>query len=500
MEPKKKEYDYDRILISLENCILPSERLDETPSMKDGLDRDTENDLRSFACEMIQIAGILLKIPQVAMATGQVLLQRFYFSKSMVKLDVEVSAMAAIFLAAKIEESPRRIRDVINVCHHIKQRMLQKSHTPMDFTSMTYFNLKNGIIKAERRILKDLGFCVHVKHPHKLIITYLQMIGHEKNQNLARRAWNYMNDSLRSDVFVRFPPESIACACIFLAARNEQVPLPQRPAWFQIFDATYNEIEDISISIMRLYSKPKRKLAHLESLVSKLRKEKAEKEKTFSALKDEKKPGSFTPSQADDNNTSATQPPSLNNNQRLKNGSKPSSRTTSPTENRAESRTSNNSSALKNGNDSSDNKKPRRPRPRDASESSQSSAHSDSADETNKRNSNKKQRKDESRSRKRRSPSSDSDYDRRPKNRRSSHSPDDRRSKLKPKDTNRDRVRDTNGYSDKDKKHRGTKKRSRSRSPVRYRSLSPQSRKTDKSRRDREREKERSKDKYRGRR
>lgn len=31
-----------------------------------------------------------------------------------------------------------------------------------------YVNLKNQVIKAERRILKELGFCVHVKHPHKV--------------------------------------------------------------------------------------------------------------------------------------------------------------------------------------------------------------------------------------------------------------------------------------------------------------------------------------------
>jgi hypothetical protein len=34
---------------------------------------------------------------------------------------------------------------------------------------------------------------------------------------------NYINDSLRTDVFLRFPPETIACACIDLAARNLQV-------------------------------------------------------------------------------------------------------------------------------------------------------------------------------------------------------------------------------------------------------------------------------------
>ena len=31
-------------------------------------------------------------------------------------------------------------------------------------------------IKAERRVLKELGFCVHIKHPHKLIVMYLQVL------------------------------------------------------------------------------------------------------------------------------------------------------------------------------------------------------------------------------------------------------------------------------------------------------------------------------------
>ena len=31
-----------------------------------------------------------------------------------------------------------------------------------------YISLKNQVIKAERRVLKELGFCVHVKHPHKV--------------------------------------------------------------------------------------------------------------------------------------------------------------------------------------------------------------------------------------------------------------------------------------------------------------------------------------------
>lgn len=81
---------------------------------------------------------------------------------------------------------------------------------------------------------------------------------------------NYMNDSLRTNLFVRFPPETIACACIFLAARElkvractcvivptdaelpeyssvplslTQIPLCQSPPWWLVFDANYEDIE-----------------------------------------------------------------------------------------------------------------------------------------------------------------------------------------------------------------------------------------------------------------
>ncbi|RTG81293.1 uncharacterized protein DC041_0012433 [Schistosoma bovis] len=85
------------------------------------MEYETEIDLRILGCELIQDSGVLLRLPQVAMATAQVLYQRFFYSKSFVRHFYEHYAMACIFLAAKLEESPRRIRDVINVFHHIRQ-------------------------------------------------------------------------------------------------------------------------------------------------------------------------------------------------------------------------------------------------------------------------------------------------------------------------------------------------------------------------------------------
>lgn len=56
---------YGKILLTLQNCLLPDEKLTSTPSSIDGLDSDTEIDLRILGCELIQSAGILLKLPQV---------------------------------------------------------------------------------------------------------------------------------------------------------------------------------------------------------------------------------------------------------------------------------------------------------------------------------------------------------------------------------------------------------------------------------------------------
>ncbi|XP_070982789.1 cyclin-L1-like isoform X1 [Oncorhynchus clarkii lewisi] len=259
---------YSEVYLTISNSLIPEERLQPTPSMLDGLDLHTETDLRILGCELIQSAGILLRLPQVAMATGQVLFHRFFYSKSFVKHSFEIVAMACVNLASKIEEAPRRFRDVINVFHHLKQSHRGKSRSASSLIlDQNYINTKNQVIKAERRILKELGFCVHVKHPHKIIVMYLQVLECEKNQTLVQTAWNYMNDSLRTNVFVKFQAETIACACIYLAARALQMPLPSRPHWYLLFGATEEEIKDICITTLKLYTRKKPDYDHLEKEV-----------------------------------------------------------------------------------------------------------------------------------------------------------------------------------------------------------------------------------------
>jgi len=56
---------YGPIVITLENVVIPPEKLNPSPSMADGLDEETETFLRVGGSELIQTSGILLKLPQV---------------------------------------------------------------------------------------------------------------------------------------------------------------------------------------------------------------------------------------------------------------------------------------------------------------------------------------------------------------------------------------------------------------------------------------------------
>lgn len=78
------------IFTALDNFYLSQAELENSPSRQHGVSQDVERGQRIFGCELIQEAAILLKLPQAVMATGQVLLQRFYCKQSLVEHDVKV--------------------------------------------------------------------------------------------------------------------------------------------------------------------------------------------------------------------------------------------------------------------------------------------------------------------------------------------------------------------------------------------------------------------------
>lgn len=84
--------------LHLDSFYLTEEQLENSPSRQDGIDKDTEANLRMYGCEIIQEAGIMLSFAQVVMATGQVLLHRFYCKRSMKTFNVKVWLLLLLWL------------------------------------------------------------------------------------------------------------------------------------------------------------------------------------------------------------------------------------------------------------------------------------------------------------------------------------------------------------------------------------------------------------------
>ena len=78
---------------------------------------------------------------------------------------------------------------------------------------------------------------------------------------------NFMNDSLRTDVFVRYPPETIAVACIYLSARKLNVPLPKNPSWFDVLDVEEDDIKACCYRMICLYTHKKSNQDELEATI-----------------------------------------------------------------------------------------------------------------------------------------------------------------------------------------------------------------------------------------
>ncbi|XP_042490184.1 cyclin-T1-3-like isoform X2 [Macadamia integrifolia] len=158
-----------------------------------------------------------------------------------------------MFLAGKVEETPRPLKDVILVSYEIiykkdpaaVHRIKQKE---------IYEQQKELILLGERVVLATLGFDLNVQHPYKPLVEAIKKFKVAQNA-LAQVAWNFVNDGLRTSLCLQFKPHHIAAGAIFLAAKFLKVKLPSdgEKVWWQEFDVTPRQLEEVSNQMLELY-------------------------------------------------------------------------------------------------------------------------------------------------------------------------------------------------------------------------------------------------------
>ncbi|KAI3953730.1 hypothetical protein MKW98_017554 [Papaver atlanticum] len=235
---------------------------ENSPSRTDGIDLKKETYLRKSYCTFLQDLGMRLKVPQVTIATAIIFCHRFFLRQSHLKNDRRTIATVCMFLAGKVEETPRPLKDVILVSYEIihkkdpaaVQRIKQKE---------VYEQQKELILIGERVVLATLGFDFNVNHPYKPLVEAIKKFKVAQNA-LAQVAWNFVNDGLRTSLCLQFKPHHIAAGAIFLAAKFLKVKLPSdgEKVWWQEFDVTPRQLEEVSNQMLELYEQNRMPPSH----------------------------------------------------------------------------------------------------------------------------------------------------------------------------------------------------------------------------------------------
>ena len=98
-----------------EEWLFDEEDLKRSPSAADGISWSEENELRRKTCIYIRSLCTQLSLAMLPTATAQVFFHRFFIRQSFREFHRHLVATACVFLASKVEESPRRLNALVDL-------------------------------------------------------------------------------------------------------------------------------------------------------------------------------------------------------------------------------------------------------------------------------------------------------------------------------------------------------------------------------------------------
>uniref|UniRef100_A0A182WIE2 Cyclin-like domain-containing protein n=1 Tax=Anopheles minimus TaxID=112268 RepID=A0A182WIE2_9DIPT len=211
-----------------------AEQLASSPSRKCGMDADQELMYRQRAANLIQDMGQRLQVSQLCINTAIVYMHRFYAFHSFTQFHRNSIAAAALFLAAKVEEQPRKLEHIIKVVH-----MCLGLDAP-DPVRENYAEQAQDLVFNENVLLQTLGFDVAIDHPHTHVVKTCHLV--KASKDLAQTSYFMASNSLHlTTMCLQYKPTVVACFCIHLACKWSRWEIPQSNEgrhWFHYVDRT----------------------------------------------------------------------------------------------------------------------------------------------------------------------------------------------------------------------------------------------------------------------
>ncbi|XP_076322903.1 cyclin-T2-like isoform X2 [Tachypleus tridentatus] len=219
------------------------------PTQKCGIDADKELSYRQQAANFIQDMGQRLKVTQLCINTAIVYMHRFYMFHSFSKFHRNAISSCALFLAAKVEEQPRKLEHVINVAH----KCLHRDVPALDTKSEAYLEQAHELVVNENIMLQTLA-----------------------SKDLAQTSYFMATNSLHlTTMCLQYRPTFVACVCIHLACKWSSWEIPKSSEgkeWFWYVDksVTSELLEELTSEFLAILDKCPSKLKRKMSLAKEL--------------------------------------------------------------------------------------------------------------------------------------------------------------------------------------------------------------------------------------
>lgn len=218
----------------------------ESPSAKEGMSFREEMVMRTKGVNFLGNVAKLLQLPHMALYTACTFFHRFYMRHSLKSKHPFEAAAVCIFLATKVEEANRHLRDVC-IC---LVKVAQKDHKAVvDEQSKDYWRWRDCILYGEGFFLEVLCFDLTLDSPFEHLSYYVKKLGINHVREVCKAAWGFVSDSSKTPLCLMFSTNTIALAAIYWAAKQNKTPIDQKETkargkqhWVECFGMTRNEV------------------------------------------------------------------------------------------------------------------------------------------------------------------------------------------------------------------------------------------------------------------